>query len=156
MTDIRKIRCGDSVEGRPLLGYRFWMYGPGSNLREHKISSFQWETNWPVGGYAKGREPSEYSEGGGHGINVYKTIADAMNGSGGAVNAVTAGTFNENHRYGLVLGKVKFWGIVWEHQHGYRAQYVQPILFEQAWGYRPRQTLTDLNALWFGREKAYG
>jgi hypothetical protein len=147
MTNYLDIHFGDEVIIGPLKGVRFWTYEFPSLV----IESFQYrDIIWNPWQAAQSDGIPTVENG--RGLNVYKTVDDAMRGSADAINSVAEmlGRWCEC-RAGIVLGKVEFWGdSVIEHEFGYRAQHVKPTRFLRAWGYRAEQIVDELNTLWFG------
>lgn len=50
---------------------------------------------------------------------------------------------------GHVLGQVALWGVVWEHERGYRAQYARPVKFVEARGHESDRAMERLNRMFF-------
>jgi hypothetical protein len=47
---------------------------------------------------------------------------------------------------GVVFGTVEMWGIIWDHERGYRAQFARPTSFISSYGNRSEQALAELRA----------
>jgi hypothetical protein len=148
MTNYFDIHPGDEVLIGPLKGVRFWTYqfiDPSCT-----INSFQHDHEWTPGRATEANAvPTMENQ---RGLNVYKTIADAMRGSADAVNGVIEDVNGGwmSRQGGIVLGEVEFWGPAIEWEFGYTAQFVKPTRFLQAWGYQPKRIVDELNTLWFG------
>lgn len=148
------IRFGDEIVYGKLKGVRFWTYqfvDPSGRKPPCTIASFQHYIDWVPGHYAES-EGALPTIANGRGLNVYKTVADALRGSADAINGVLENPDGWNRSgSGIVLGEVEFWGDNnVEHEFGYHAQYVQPTKFLQAWGYQPEIIVSQLNRIWFG------
>jgi hypothetical protein len=131
------VHAGDEIIIGKIKGVRFWSYqfiDPSKRSPPRTITSFQYDISWVASRPAvSDMEPTLEN---GRGLNVYKTLRDAMEGSGEAVGAVIEDSHGHwvNTKCGLVFGVVEIWGNVVEHERGYHAQYVQPISFDRAWG----------------------
>lgn len=152
MDHLFDVRAGDEITYGKLRGVRFWTYqfvDPSGRNPPCTICSFQHDHEWipsrPT--QSEGELPTIEN---GRGLNVYKTVDDAMRGSADAIHGVIEnleGWYSSTG--GIVLGEVEFWGPCVEYEFIYAAQYVQPSRFVQAWGYKPWQIVDDLNLLWF-------
>lgn len=141
------IHFGDEVVIGPLKGVRFWTY---QFIDPCTIRSFQHDHDWNVGQITEANAvPTLENE---RGINVYKTVDDALRGSADAIHAVIGDQAEAwaDCKGGIVLGEIEFWGPTVEHEFGYHAQFVKPIRFLRAWGYQGEQIVDELNELWFG------
>lgn len=151
--DFLSVRAGDEIVIGKIKGVRFWRYRlDGSPPRE--IASFQHDTRWIVSRPAEPDEvPTMENE---RGLNVYKTVEYALENSADAVAGVVEDPhgFYRDGKCGLVLGTVNLWGCTVVHERGYHAQYVEPVSFDQAWGYDPTEILVDLSTLWFAQPPA--
>lgn len=146
--DFMNVRGGDEIVVGKIRGVRFWSYALNSSP-PREITSFQNDIRWVA---SRPAEPDEVpTMENGRGLNVYKTIGHALENSADAVAGVVEDSngFYCDKKYGLVLGAVDLWGCAVEHERGYHAQYVEPVSFDQAWGYDPDEILADLNDLWF-------
>jgi hypothetical protein len=147
MNDLREMfHLNDEFIPGPLTGVRFWAY----SLNNMQITSFQWDHVWSPAAPTVDNEAAPTMENG-RGLNVYKTVADALRGSADAVNDIVEQPARWlASRCGIVLGEVEFWGVTVEYEYGYAAQVVRPIKFLRAWGAGENSVVDELNVLWFG------
>jgi hypothetical protein len=146
MMDFTTIHAGDELVIGPLKGVRFWTY----NIKDMQINSFQWDHVWSPSAPTVDNEAAPTIENE-RGINVYKSIEDAMRGSADAINDI----IEQPDKWigcggGIVLGTVEFWGVTVEYEYGWATQVVRPTRFLRAWGARAGTIADELNAIWFG------
>jgi hypothetical protein len=161
MVDYSSIHAGDEIVIGKMRGWRFWTYQFVDPRLYHgdpprTISSWQHDHEWVA---SRPTEPNALpTMENGRGINIYKTAADALEGSADAINAAAGPQLAKwiECQGGIVLGEVEFWGETVEYTRGYRAQYVIPVCFDRAWGYEPEQIVDDLNLLWFADKSLLG
>jgi hypothetical protein len=80
------------------------------------------------------------------GVHAFKTLDWAMNYR--SRNHHPECCSNRCPGDGTILGQVELWGIVWEHNTGYRAQFARPVKFLDAYGRDADWALGKLRALW--------
>jgi hypothetical protein len=76
------------------------------------------------------------------GIHGFKTEGDLFKYSTDSSLARATGSGCD----GVVFGTIAMWGVVWEHEYGYRAQFARPTSFVSAYGNRSEQALAELRA----------
>jgi hypothetical protein len=141
--DFTTLRGGDELVLGPLTGVRLWVY----RLKTMQIQSFQYFHEWTPDAPTEDPDALEPWRG----LNVYKSEADAMRESADAINDIIEQPEKwHNACAGIVLGAVEFWGVTWEHEFCYGAQYVKPTGFIRAWGAREETIADELNSIWFG------
>jgi hypothetical protein len=81
------------------------------------------------------------------GIHGFKTMSDLRYDINDNVDLLVArGQFTPHPTQGVVIGIVDFWGEVWEHERGYRAQCARPTVFLEAHGENSEAVLARLRA----------
>jgi hypothetical protein len=138
MLDLPNASVGEKV------AYRFWRYVYRGLPDDQHIRLMSWVPDmvWHPGQVVEGSSPDIEEQG----IHGFKTEEDMLK------------SFDQNFGHmvirsqvsgcdGVVFGVVKLWGIVWEHDKGYRAQYAQPAMFKYALGLHCEAALRDLRQL---------
>jgi hypothetical protein len=117
------IRAGEHIEVGAITGYRAWRYFWDD---KPQLWSLVADCMW-VPGELMDAPPDT-----GHrtGLHAFKSLKDLM-----AFNPLRTIRALQIYGDGVVLGKVSLWGVVWEHQRGYRAQHAKPIEFISSYAY---------------------
>ena len=145
---------GDTTAGWEIgtqKAYRFWRYAfppmcPRYSLCEDppvRLLSLVSDTRWYPGQHVTGTSPDM----GEQGIHGFKTMDDLLSYSRTASNHSLARS-TASGCDGVVLGMIEMWGIIWDHEKGYRAQFARPTSFSHAVGNRSEQALAELRAQW--------
>jgi hypothetical protein len=111
------IRAGDRIEVGAITGYRAWRY-----FWDDKPQLWSLVTNhmWIPGNLMEAPPDS----GPRAGLYAFKRLSDLM-----AYNPLRTIKALRVYGDGVIIGKVRLWGVVWEHQRGYRAQHAEPTRF---------------------------
>ncbi len=138
------IRAGDKMEIGTQKSFRFWRYDldPEVVLRSW-CSDMRWHPGQPV----EGTSPDK----GEQGIHGFKTIDDLRQSTLlkiGIVNQMLFRSRVTGHD-GFVIGTIEMWGIIWEHERGYRAQFARPLSFDASYGDRCEEVLPELRRRFF-------
>lgn len=116
MIDYLGIHAGDELEVGVIIAWREWRY----RWKPFKLLSLSYDLEWLPDHFMESDPDVHHS-----GIFAFKKRPERWGWS----RIESAGPQD-----GYVIGKVALWGVVWEHQLGYRAQYAKPLSFEQASG----------------------
>jgi hypothetical protein len=124
--NLLDIKAGDEIQVGEIIAWREWRY----RIKPLRLLSLSFNRDWPLDRPMEG-DPDGYHMG----IFALKTRPERW-----------AWSYIESagHQDGFVIGRVALWGIVWEHELGYRAQYARPVLFEEARGLDCEHVLKSL------------
>lgn len=141
--DLLAVKAGEPIQVGEITGYRWWRYRFPPHHAPTQLLSWVPDRRWfPNTIFEADHSPDK----GEHGVHGFKTpdemIAACINGPESLVRRAQMTGCD-----GIVIGAVSMWGIVWQHSHGYRAEYARPIIFFEANGNRTKEALEDLNAL---------
>jgi hypothetical protein len=139
------IRAGDTIEIGTQQAYRFWRYVFPPHDAPVRLLSFVAETRWHPHRIVAGTTPDE----GEQGIHGYKTMDDLIFSIRGEPERLVVRS-QMSGCDGIVIGTIALWGIVWDHAHGYRAQYARPMSFMSSYGRRHDEALAELRTSFFG------
>ena len=121
-----------------IIAYRSWRYLlEPARLMSHVVEHI-WEPD-----FLESSAPSRTDT---TGIHAFKTLDWATNYRN--CNHHPTCCSNRTPGDGTVLGLVKLWGVVWEHNTGYRAQFARPIEFIDAVGREAHRAIRDLRQRW--------
>ncbi len=133
------IKAGETIEVGTQKAYRFWRYVFPPHHAPVRLLSWVSDMRWRPRQFVEGTTPDE----GEQGIHGFKTMDDLFQ------------SFRHEPEHlvirsqisgcdGVVFGTVEMWGIIWNHDKGYRAQFARPLSFVSSYGNRSEQALTEL------------
>lgn len=147
--NVFDIKAGEPIEVGAQIGVRFWRYALSSHgppqLYSY-VANRRWYPNQAFEARAPDGKPADVDVGE-QGVHAFKSIDDLMysveeDPDRLVWRAKLAGSD------GIVIGTVALWGVLWEHNCGYRAEYAQPISFMSSYGDRNTPALTQLREIW--------
>jgi hypothetical protein len=132
------IKAGEKIEVGTQTAYRFWRYA----FHHDSVHLLSWafDTRWYPHRFVEGTSPDE-GEQGIHGFRTMDYMRGSTNFPGCLIRSQSTGCD------GIVLGTVELWGIIWDHEKGYRAQFGRPLSFVSSYGNRSGQALAELRVI---------
>jgi hypothetical protein len=126
--NLHDIKAGDEIKVGVIVAWREWRY----RLNPLRLLSLSFNRDWPLDCPMEG-EPD------GHHMGIFALKARPERWAWPYIESA-------GYQDGFVIGRVALWGVVWEHEYGWRAQYARPLSFIEARGIdslRALQTLRD-------------
>jgi hypothetical protein len=128
------IRAGEHIEVGAITGYRAWRYFWDDKPQLWSlVTNHIWMPENLMEATCNGRRT---------GLYAFKELADLI-----AFGPLRTIRNLQIYGDGVVIGKVSLWGVVWEHQRGYRAQHAKPIEFISSYAYCHSNAATALAKL---------
>ena len=137
-----------------IIGWRLWWVNKDGRLCSFVKNEIFWEPGIPMTGdinkcvHISMRSPDRFG-----GVYSFNNLEAVMNEFHGILPDLKHGPPAPGHIVGIILGTVKLWGEVVEHEKGYRASFAKPEEFLETyyWGNGPSR---DPQELYFGPKPA--
>lgn len=135
------LKAGQTIEVGTQKAYRFWRYVFPPHHGPVRLMSWVSDMRWPRHQPVEGTTPDK----GEQGIHGFKSMDDLL----------ASFRHQPDHLLirsqisgcdGVVFGTIAMWGVIWNHDKGYRAQFAKPLSFVSSYGDRSDQALAELRA----------